>query len=48
VKTLVIGFALLGTAALWPVSARAHCDAVDGPVAAAARDGPTRRVHSPP
>jgi uncharacterized protein DUF6448 len=34
-KRLVV-FVLLGGLALWPLSAQAHCDAVDGPVATAA------------
>lgn len=29
-------FVLLGALILWPYSAQAHCDAVDGPVATAA------------
>ena len=45
-KRLMIGLVVLGALALAPTSARAHCDAVDGPVATAAvRALDTRNVN---
>ncbi len=35
-KKLLLALLVLGGLVVWPVSARAHCDAVDGPVATAA------------